>query len=745
MSAIFGETLTFQQGNGTDIELVVFGDEFYARYETKAGYSVVFDPDRESFCYAAVVEGRFASSGTPVFKPAPWGLKKHLKESEAVRNAKFEQRFARMAAPETGGDPLRLRTFGASQGLLPGRRVSQGNVLGLTLLVQFADVTTQVTREDVAAMLNSESFSRHGNYCSVKEYYRLMSGGKLIYANKVVGPITLSRKRAYYQNNLLVEEALRLAIEEHDVSLAEFDSQEAGVVDAINILYAGRTVYAGELWPHNWKIDLRFQGLRTHFYMLASLGRSPVDLSIGTFCHENGHQLCRFPDLYDYGQRDGDFEKSQGLGGYCLMGSGNHNNHGRTPSPICSYLRYLVGWYQEEVLLNAAQSYSVPHSAYATAFKYETDQPNEFFLLENRSQLGLDEYLPSSGLAVYHCDTLGSNEWQGGTADKHYQCGLLQADGHLDLENNRNRGDAGDLFGQRPGVALSDTTTPSSRMWDGSDSGLMIRDISRPGETMQFTTGEPRDVASVQAERKADLLIPDADPEGVESHLPIGPSGKLSQVAVQVHITHTYISDLQVELVAPSGRKAVLHDRSGGAEDDLVQTYTSVSQEALQELVGEEIAGQWGLRVRDLVGQDRGRLNSWSLDLAYEADGKEINLEMAPELEIPDNEPSGASSRIEVQEDGSLLEPAITVEIKHPFIGDLLVELAAPSGENAVLHSRSGGGKDNLSMSYDVHNTPALQTLVGVGIKGAWQLRVRDMARYDQGRLARWSLKLRYR
>ena len=41
MSAIFGETLIFQQDNGPSVELVIFGDEFYARYETTDGYTVV--------------------------------------------------------------------------------------------------------------------------------------------------------------------------------------------------------------------------------------------------------------------------------------------------------------------------------------------------------------------------------------------------------------------------------------------------------------------------------------------------------------------------------------------------------------------------------------------------------------------------------------------------------------------------------------------------------------------------------
>lgn len=77
---------------------------------------------------------------------------------------------------------------------------------------------------------------------------------------------------------------------------------------------AGRTAYEGDLWPHNSILVMGFGDVRTHYYMISSMGRKPVDLTIGTFCHENGHMLCRFPDLYDYGTRDGDNKPSQGSG-----------------------------------------------------------------------------------------------------------------------------------------------------------------------------------------------------------------------------------------------------------------------------------------------------------------------------------------------------------------------------------------------------------------------------------------------
>ena len=744
MSAIFGETLIFSQENGPDIKLVVFGDEFYARYETKEGYTIVYDTDRGQYCYAVVLDGRFASSGAPTTKPPPWGIRKHLKESETVRNAKFESRFSRMSPPEPEGAPHDFRTFGANEGLLPGRRVSQGTVRGLTILVEFADLSPSVSAEDVNGLLNSDNYKRNGNFSSVREYFLRMSSGKLDYSNQVVGPISLSHNRSYYQSHLLVREALGIAVNEHNVNLGDFDSRDEGIVDALNFMYAGRSIYAGKLWPHNSHINLNYNGIRTYFYMLTSLGRRPIDLSIGTFCHENGHQLCRFPDMYDYGKHDGDFEKSQGIGRYCLMGSGNHLNYGRTPSPVCAYLRYLVGWHDKEVNLNSAINYEIHHGDYSTMMKYETDKANEFFLIENRTQMGLDTHLPASGVAVYHCDTLGSNEWQGGTREHHYQCGLLQADSHLDLENNRNYGDEGDLFGQVDGVALSHDTNPSSREWDGSDSGLKISDISAPGEIIRFRVGEPEEVLIVTGEAEPDLLIPDDEPEGVSSAINLTQTGKVKAIKVSVDMIHTYIGDLQVELEAPSGKKALLHDKAGEYQDDLQETYKSDSKQSLADLAGESVAGPWILHIRDLARRDTGRLNWWSIEILYESVDRIAEGDASPNLAIPDNSTQGVNSAITIAETGVVMDVGISVEITHTYIGDLIVEVVSPSGQSSVLHDRSGYGGNDLRMSYDRSSTPALETLVGQEINGDWVLRVKDLARVDVGTLEKWSIRLTY-
>jgi M6 family metalloprotease-like protein len=615
MSAIFGEVLTFGQPKGPDIQLRVFGDEDYSRYENLNGFTVVMDDELGLFCYARLAAGTLRSTGVPATTNPPASLVRHLQELQEVVEAKAAARRMRRAAT-AGGHPREevIRTLGPNQGLLEGRVLASGAVKGLTILVNFQDVTTSVTRADVEEMLNADNYTRNGNVCSAREYFRRVSSGKLDYTNVVMGPYTLSRNRQFYVENLLVEEALQLAVAD-GLDLKQFDSLNENIVDALNIMYAGQTQYIGELWPHNYHIDLTFGSVRTDLYLLTSAGRTAADLSIGTFCHENGHLLCRFPDMYDYGQRDGDGVKSAGIGVYCLMGSGNHLGSGRNPSPVCAYLRDLVGWCDNEVDLAASGTHTAPHGDYDTVLKYRSSKPNEYFLVENRSRMGLDAALPSSGLAVYHCDILGSNELQEGSATRHYQCALLQADGRRDLELDVNQGDSTDLYGDAGGIALSAESSPHTREWDGRDSGLVISEISAPGQSMTFAVGQTSSARTVKGEAAPALSIPDNRAAGVSSTIAIAESGTVARAAIHVDIQHTYIGDLRVVLTSPAGRTAVLHPQLGGAADNLVATYESEPGGALAGMVGQPMQGNWVLNVSDRARQDRGRLRYWSIEL----------------------------------------------------------------------------------------------------------------------------------
>ncbi len=88
-----------------------------------------------------------------------------------------------------------------------------------------------------------------------------------------------------------------------------------------------------------------------------------------------------------------------------------------------------------------------------------------------------------------------------------------------------------------------------------------------------------------------------------------GCSGNASSSAtIEVHIVHTWIGDLVVDLVAPDGSVYNLQNRSGGSADNINQTYS-------RNLSGELANGTWNLRVRDAATYDTGYIDSWTLDV----------------------------------------------------------------------------------------------------------------------------------
>jgi len=78
--------------------------------------------------------------------------------------------------------------------------------------------------------------------------------------------------------------------------------------------------------------------------------------------------------------------------------------------------------------------------------------------------------------------------------------------------------------------------------------------------------------------------------------------------SVEVHIVHTYIGDLVVDLIAPDGSVYNLHNRTGGSADDINQTYS-------RNLSSEVANGTWTLRVRDAASLDTGYLDNWTIDV----------------------------------------------------------------------------------------------------------------------------------
>jgi subtilisin-like proprotein convertase family protein len=90
---------------------------------------------------------------------------------------------------------------------------------------------------------------------------------------------------------------------------------------------------------------------------------------------------------------------------------------------------------------------------------------------------------------------------------------------------------------------------------------------------------------------------------------------------------------------------------------------------------------------------------------------------------------------------------AVTVELQHTYIGDLVITLQPPprAGLNALtLHNRTGGATKNLNKTYDATTTPALSRLAGKDCSGLWTLQIRDAAARDSGTLASFAISLTF-
>jgi secreted trypsin-like serine protease len=109
-------------------------------------------------------------------------------------------------------------------------------------------------------------------------------------------------------------------------------------------------------------------------------------------------------------------------------------------------------------------------------------------------------------------------------------------------------------------------------------------------------------------ENTNDVAIPDNTT--VTSPITVsGATGAASATSsIEVHIVHTFIGDLVVDLVAPDGSVYNLHNRTGSSTDNINQSYA--------RNLGSEVAnGTWNLRVRDAASQDVGRIDSWKITL----------------------------------------------------------------------------------------------------------------------------------
>jgi subtilisin-like proprotein convertase family protein len=119
---------------------------------------------------------------------------------------------------------------------------------------------------------------------------------------------------------------------------------------------------------------------------------------------------------------------------------------------------------------------------------------------------------------------------------------------------------------------------------------------------------------------------------------------------------------------------------------------------------------------------------------------------LSPGLAIPENDPAGVTSVINVVESFPVSEVEVAVDITHTYIGDLIVEIR--HGVKTVrLHNRTGGSTDNIVGTYpttlSVSGPGTLGDFLNDSSDGAWTLFVSDNANIDIGTINSWCITIK--
>ena len=497
----FGKQFTFRQPDGTELDVRGWGNNERALFETLDGFTLIKDPVTGYYQYAAVnaAGDDLVATGfqAGVVSAETLGLAPNLRPNRATtsRPSSTDSGLPRVKTRwQTRREIERMRQRAAVMGggvlpAPPGRK-TVGDFVGLCILVDFPDVPGTISRQEVEDYCNVQGYSGFGNNGSVYDYFYDNSGGRLKYTNIVTEYYTARYEKSHYtdknqpygrRTQQLIREALdHLRTTGFDFTQLTVDN--SGYVYATNIFYAGGVDndWSEGLWPHCSSLpDYELMpGIIAADYQITALGEQ---LTLGTFCHENGHMICDFPDLYDYGQDD---FQSSGVGSFCLMCAGANINE-QDPTEVGAYLKFKAGWADSVTAITAGLNATIRSDS--NDFFIHRKNEVEYFIIESREKTGRDQALPGSGLAIWHVDELGDNEHQGRAPLLHYECSLVQADGLFDLERGRTPyGEAKDLFHAGGVASFSDSTSPNSRWWSGAPSGLRISEISAAGGSMTF-------------------------------------------------------------------------------------------------------------------------------------------------------------------------------------------------------------------------------------------------------------------
>jgi|GEM_PF-526105 len=493
------EAVTLSQPNGTSITVVGKGNLNNHWTETVDGYSVVRNTAGD-YEYASKLNGILVPTGVLASNP----LNRSTAELAYVSGLSI--------ALKPNPNPLKTSILNQVNAHLQNKTFpTTGNIRVLALLIDYPDLVNVIPKSGFDSLLYGANY-RSGDG-SFKAFYETSSGGLLTVTVDVKGWYRASNNFQYYAADSGYDRAADLVREAVDAAelagtnFGLYDNDADGDVDGILSVHSGPGAEIGSqsglyVWSHRWVLNggntgaAFYDNVSINDYMINPETRSASNQNIsgiGVFCHEFGHNL-GLPDLYDTDNSNGN---SEGIGNWCVMAGGTYSGSSNRPSGFSAWCKEDLSWDTPQILtLGQTGSYSLnPASTNQNEFyRINTTLSNEYFLVENRQLVGRDSDLPGHGLAIWHINTNKTNSFGNRVNGDETLKGvdLEEADGNNDLDNQVNRGDAGDLFpGTSSRTTFTDNTNPSAQTYLLGNTGLQIRNIVEVvGGAVSFDFGQ---------------------------------------------------------------------------------------------------------------------------------------------------------------------------------------------------------------------------------------------------------------
>ena len=540
-----GELMSMEQPDGSQVDVRLFGDEFYVRGEGVDGFTVMRDPRTGAICYAVLnadgtewistglvyqgvdaggaggstINSNLSNLSTPANPSAV--SKSSAASALAVRSAlasrgiapgldlkpEARRRIRARAARElgleaaaqfpyesNGPNPLG-KTSSASSSTSPSTSSTSTSslaasaadsvkkVTGVIVLVEFPDVRATFTREQVGDMGNLKGFNVNGNNGSIRDYFLDVSHGKFEYTLETTEYYMARNNKAYYDRADGYAGGQELIKEALQGLEAKGYDFSKLTTTSTGTVRGVNVLFAGAAGKV-WA-----QGIWAHRGNIPTLNFDGVKVS-GYMLTYIGTALTIGTFIHESGHLifgwpdlyDYDSD-SRGAGAYCLMSG----QHAKNPQPPNAHLRAGQGW--EPMLdLKAVVNglVTAPSNGRANYRFANPANAKESYVIETIAKKGRWANMPDDGLMIWHVDDAGNNSWQERTPTQHYRVSVVQADGKFDLERNVNGGGANDLFHSGNNAAFTAETAPDSKWWSGSESGLNLINISAVKDTMTF-------------------------------------------------------------------------------------------------------------------------------------------------------------------------------------------------------------------------------------------------------------------